>query len=130
MNKLMTASLRAALATTMLGGGGLSFTAPAAAQTTSTIQGHVDNAAAGAIVTVTDANTGHQDTAKVDANGRYIIVGLPPSTYRVASGDKSVIVVVPLGQAITADLIAAESTKDILVTGSRARDVKSATLST
>jgi len=131
MTNLMRASLRAALATTILAGGALALATPAAAQTTSTIQGHVDGAAADATVVLTDTNTGHQDTVKVDANGNYVLVGVPPSTYRVASGDKSVIVVVPLGQAVTADLIAApEYTKDIVVTGSRARDVKTPTIST
>ncbi|HWU73231.1 MAG TPA: carboxypeptidase-like regulatory domain-containing protein, partial [Sphingomonas sp.] len=125
MTNLMRASLRAALATTILAGGALALATPAAAQTTSTIQGHVDGAAAGATVILTDTNTGHQDTVTVDANGNYVLVGVPPSTYRVESGDKSVIVVVPLNQAVTADLIAApEYTKDIVVTGSRARDVK------
>ncbi|HEX4695622.1 MAG TPA: TonB-dependent receptor plug domain-containing protein [Sphingomonas sp.] len=102
----------------------MALASPASAQTTSTIQGHVDGAAAGATVTLTDQNTGHQDTAKVDANGNYILVGLPPSTYRVASGEQSVIVVVPLGQTVTADLLAAESAKDIVITSSRARDVR------
>ena len=131
MTNLMRASLRAALATTILAGGALALATPAAAQTTSTIQGHVDGAAAGATVVLTDTNTGHQDTVKVDANGNYVLVGVPPSTYRVESGDKSVIVVVPLNQAVTADLIAApENTKDIVVTGSRARDVKTPVIST
>ncbi|WP_066820782.1 TonB-dependent receptor [Sphingomonas mali] len=131
MTNLMRASLRAALATTILAGGALALATPAAAQTTSTIQGHVDGAAAGATVILTDTNTGHQDTVTVDANGNYVLVGVPPSTYRVESGDKSVIVVVPLNQAVTADLIAApEYTKDIVVTGSRARDVKTPTIST
>jgi outer membrane receptor for ferrienterochelin and colicin len=127
----MRASLRAALATTILAGGALALAAPAAAQTTSTIQGHVDGATADATVVLTDTNTGHQDTVKVDANGNYVLVGVPPSTYRVESGDKSVIVVVPLNQAVTADLIATpENTKDIVVTGSRARDVKTPAIST
>jgi len=131
MTNLMRASLRAALATTILAGGALALAMPAAAQTTSTIQGHVDGAAAGAPVVLTDTNTGHQDTVKVDANGNYVLVGVPPSTYRIESGDKSVIVVVPLNQAVTADLIAApENTKDIVVTGSRARDVRTSTIST
>jgi outer membrane receptor for ferrienterochelin and colicin len=131
MTNLMRASLRAALATTILAGGALALAMPAAAQTTSTIQGHVDGAAAGATVVLTDTNTGHQDTVPVDANGNYVLVGVPPSTYRVASGDKSVIVAVPLGQAVTADLIATpENTKDIVVTGSRARDVKTPAIST
>jgi hypothetical protein len=131
MTNLMRASLRTALATTILAGGALALATPAAAQTTSTIQGHVDGAAAGATVVLTDTNTGHQDTVKVDANGNYVLVGVPPSTYRVESGDKSVIVAVPLGQAVTADLIAVpENTKDIVVTGSRARDVKTPAIST
>jgi len=131
MTNLMRASLRTALATTILAGGALALAMPASAQTTSTIQGHVDGAAAGATVVLTDTNTGHQDTVPVDANGNYVLVGVPPSTYRVESGDKSVIVVVPLNQAVTADLIAApENTKDIVVTGSRARDVKTPVIST
>jgi hypothetical protein len=131
MTNLMRASLRAALATTILAGGALALATPAAAQTTSTIQGHVDGAAPGATVVLTDTNTGHQDTVTVDANGNYVLVGVPPSTYRVESGDKSVIVVVPLNQAVTADLIAApDTTKDIVVTGSRARDVRTSTVST
>ena len=126
MNMPLKKSLRAALATTIFGGGAVILAAPAAAQTTSTVQGHVDNAPAGTIVTVTDSNTGHQDSAKVDENGNYILVGLPPSTYRVASDGKSVVVVAPLGQAVTADLVAeASTTKDIVVTASRAKDVRS-----
>lgn len=109
----------------------LTIATPAAAQTTSTIQGHVDGAAAGTVVTVTDTNTGHQDTAKVDANGNYIVPGLPPSTYQVTSGDKSVQVVVPLGQAVTADLLAPTPPGQVIVvTGSRARDVKTAAVIT
>jgi hypothetical protein len=109
----------------------LTIATPAAAQTTSTIQGHVDGAAAGTVVTVTDTNTGHQDTAKVDANGNYILPGLPPSTYRVTSGDKSVQVVVPLGQEVTADLNApAPPDQAIVVTASRARDVRTPTVNT
>ena len=74
----------------------LSFATPADAQTTSTLQGH---AAAGSTVTATDVNTGHSDSVKADASGNYIIVGLPPSTYRVQSGSAAQTVVVPLGQA-------------------------------
>lgn len=132
MNKLMKASLRAALATTVLSGGALILAVPAAAQTTSTVRGHVDGAAAGTAVTITDTNTGHQDTTKVDANGNYILPGLTPSTYRVTSGDKSVVVVVPLGQAVTADLVAAPAaaTGEVVVTASRARDVKTPVVTT
>jgi len=131
MTRMMKTSLRLALASTILGGGFMLVAAPASAQTTSTVVGHVDGAAAGDAVILTDTNTGHQDTVKVDANGNYVIVGVPPSTYRVESGDKSMVVVVPLGQSVTADLIAAETlTKDIVVTGSRTRDVKTPVIST
>jgi outer membrane receptor for ferrienterochelin and colicin len=132
MKTLIKARLRAALATTILGGGALILAAPATAQTTSTVRGHIDGAAAGATVTLTDLGTGHVDTTKVDAKGNYILVGLAPSTYRVSSSGKSAEVVVPLGQAVTADLLAptAAGGNDIVVTGSRARDVRTATVAT
>jgi hypothetical protein len=111
---------------------------PAYAQTTSTVRGHVDGAAAGASVTVTDLNTGHVDSAKLDANGNYIIVGLAPSTYRIESGGLSQTVVVPLGQAVTVDLAPAPPTPEastgtggtIVVVGARTKDVKTPTVST
>jgi outer membrane receptor for ferrienterochelin and colicin len=108
----------------------LTFAAPAAAQTTSTIQGH---AAAGSTVTVTDLNTGHSDTIKADSAGKYIIPGLPPSTYRVQSGSAVETVVVPLGQAVTVDLnvpTPAASEGGIVVVASRARDVKTPAITT
>jgi outer membrane receptor for ferrienterochelin and colicin len=111
----------------------IALASPAAAQTTSTVEGRVDGAAAGAVVTVTDLNTGHRDSAKVDASGHYLIVGLPPSTYKVESGGKSQTVVVPLGQAVTVDLAsatAAPGNADIVVVGARTKDVKSAAVTT
>lgn len=110
----------------------LSLASPALAQTTSTIQGH---AAAGSTVTVTDLNTGHSDTAKVDASGNYIIPGVTPSTYRVQSGSVSQTVVVPLGQAVTVDLTpaaaaAAAAGGEIVVVGSRTKDVKTPAVTT
>ncbi|WP_353230630.1 TonB-dependent receptor [Novosphingobium sp.] len=134
MKNLKKASLRLALAGTILGGGTFILALPATAQTTSTIQGHIDGATAGQTVTLTDITTGHENSAKADASGNYLVVGLPPSTYRIASGGKSVEVVVPLGQAVTADLVAvavAESKNgnQIVVTGSRAKDVLSPAIS-
>jgi hypothetical protein len=107
----------------------LSISTPATAQTTSTLQGH---AAAGSTVTATDVNTGHSDSVKADASGNYIIVGLPPSTYHVASGSASETVVVPLGQAVTVDLVSAAPTtgSNIVVVGARTRDVKTPTVAT
>jgi len=111
----------------------LTIATPAQAQTTSTVQGHVEGAAAGSTVTLTDLNTGRSDVAKVDASGNYIIVGLPPSTYRVQSGSLSQTAVVPLGQAVTVDLAPAPSTAtgpEIVVTGSRTKDVKTPAVTT
>ena len=108
----------------------LTIATPASAQTTSSVQGHVDGAKAGSIVTVTDLNTNHSDTARVDANGNYQIVGLPPSTYRIESGKASQTVVVPLGQAVTVDLAAATPSTAIVVVGSRTKDVKTPVVAT
>jgi outer membrane receptor protein involved in Fe transport len=109
---------------------GLTFATPAAAQVTSSIQGHVAGAAAGSTVTFTNLTTGHTDTAKVDASGNYNMVGLPPSTYRVQAGGTSQTVVVPLGQAVTVDLGAAAAPKGIVVVGSRVKDVKTPAVTT
>jgi hypothetical protein len=114
----------------------LGLATPAHAQTTSTVRGHVEGAAAGSPVTVTDLNTGHSDTANVDANGNYIIVGLAPSTYRVQSGSLAETVVVPLGQAVTVDLAPAAPAateaagRAIVVVGARTKDVKTPAVTT
>jgi len=113
----------------------LGFASPALAQVTSSITGHVEGAAPGSTVTVTDLNTGHTDTAKLDANGYYNIVGVPPSTYRVASGGNSQTVVVPLGQAVTVDLgpppaAAPAAAGAIVIVGSRTKDVKTPAVTT
>jgi len=107
----------------------LGFATPATAQTTSTLQGH---ASAGSTVTATDVNTGHSDSVKADASGHYQLVGLPPSTYRVQSGSASQTVVVPLGQAVTVDLVgpSASTGGAIVVVGARTRDVKTPVVAT
>ncbi len=103
---------------------------PALAQTTSTIQGHVDGAGNSTSITVTDTTTGHRDVVKTDANGNYIIVGLRPSTYRVTSGSKTQTVAVPLGQAVTVDLTTEAANADIVVVGGRTKDVKATAVTT
>jgi len=107
----------------------LGFATPATAQTTSTLQGH---AAAGSTVTATDVNTGHSDSVKADAAGHYTMVGLPPSTYHVQSGSASQTVVVPLGQAVTVDLVgpAASTGGAIVIVGARTKDVKTPVVAT
>jgi len=114
----------------------VALASPAQAQSTSTVEGRVDGAAAGSIVTLTDTNTGQRDTAKVDANGHYLIVGLRPSTYKVESAGRSQTVVVPLGQAVTVDLVAPSTASgagnggEIVVVGARTKDVKNAAVTT
>lgn len=110
----------------------LSFATPAQAQTTSTVRGHVQGAAAGSVVNVTDLNTNHTDSVRTDANGNYLIAGLPPSTYRVESAGKAQTVVVPLGQAVTVDLAAPATSAEatIVVVGSRTKDVKTPSVAT
>jgi outer membrane receptor for ferrienterochelin and colicin len=107
----------------------LTIASPAQAQTTSTLQGH---AAAGSNVTATDVNTGHSDSVKADASGNYQIVGLSPSTYRVQSGSAAQTVVVPLGQAVTVDLVSPATTTGaaIVVVGARTKDVKTPAVTT
>ena len=109
--------------------GALSVATPASAQTTSTVQGQ---AAAGSTVTVTDLNTGRSNSAVAGPDGNYIIVGLPPSTYRVQSGSNAQTVVVPLGQAVTVDLVAATASAGpaIVVVGARTKDVKTTAVTT
>ena len=113
----------------------LSVASPAYAQTTSGIEGHVNGAAAGSVVTFTDLNTGQTNSTKVDASGNYLIAGLPPSTYRVQAGSLSQTVVVPLGQTVSVDLGAAAASSAasggaIVVVGSRSKDVKTPAVTT
>jgi hypothetical protein len=110
----------------------LTFATPASAQTTSTVQGHVQGAAAGSVVTVTDLNTNHSDTTRTDANGNYLVAGLPPSTYRVSAAGKAQTVVVPLGQSVTVDLAAPATAAGaaIVIVGGHTKDVKTTAVTT
>lgn len=112
----------------------LTIGTPASAQTTATLQGHVEGAAAGSTVTVTDSNTGRSVTVPVNADGNYVIVGLRPSTYQVQlSGAEAETVILPVGQTVTYDLggAAPEAGSDIVVTGTRDRtETRTATVST
>lgn len=116
----------------------LTIGSPASAQTTSTLQGHVEGAAPGTTVTVTDTTTGRSVTATVNADGNYVIVGLRPSTYQVqvSGAAEAETVVLPVGQTVTYDLgeVAAAdagTSGEVVVTGRRDRtEVRTATVST
>lgn len=116
----------------------LTIGSPASAQTTSTLQGHVEGAAPGSTVTVTDTVTGRSVTATVNAEGNYIVVGLRPSTYRVqVAGGEEETVVLPVGQTVTYDLGGAPEAADagtgteVVVTGKRDRaETRTATVTT
>lgn len=111
----------------------LTVAAPAMAQTSSSLRGHVDGAAAGTTITITDNNTGQKVTATTDANGNYFVPGLRPSTYNVeAPGADAATVVVPVGQTVVYDIAApAESSNQIVVTGAKGRtEVRTATITT
>ena len=112
----------------------MTFAAPAYAQTTSRLQGHVDGAAAGTKVTATDTVTGRVVTATINAEGNYVLVGLRPSTYRIEiEGAEPRDVTLPVDQTVTLDITttAAAAQNNIVVTGTRDRaEVRTATVST
>ncbi len=116
---------------------------PAMAQAVAAIRGTVAGAPAGTVVTVTDTNTGQRVSARTGANGVYNVPGLRPGTYRVeVEGRQTQNVVLPVGLTITYDIPEAaaagavpdetpvEGGADIVVTGTRQQEVRSATVST
>lgn len=108
---------------------------PAGAQTLSTVQGHVEGATAGTEVVLTDQNTGQKITVKTDAAGNYTAIGLRPSNYRVETAGKSAQeTAVPVGQTVVVDFestaVAGSNGKDIIITGTRAKETRSASVTT
>jgi outer membrane receptor protein involved in Fe transport len=108
---------------------------PAAAQTTSTLQG--EGGQAGTTVVITDTVTGRSVTATVNTNGRFVVPGLRPSTYRIeVQGQEPRSVTLPVGQTITIDVVeepvaAVDAGEEVVVTGTRDRtEVRTATVST
>lgn len=103
----------------------LSLASPALAQSdSSTLQGHVDSAAAGAQVVAVDRNTGQRIVATVNADGDYRFLGVRPSTYDISiEGKESQTTTVLVGQTTTVDFVdapaEAASGGDIVITGSR-----------
>jgi outer membrane receptor protein involved in Fe transport len=98
----------------------LSIATPAYAQEqTSTLQGHVDGAAAGTPIVAVDTNTGQRVTGAVDAQGNYQLNGLRPSTYNVTVAGKTQTTTLLVGQSVTLDFATARTTGAIVVTGRR-----------
>jgi len=100
----------------------LSVSTPAYAQSElSSLQGHVDGAAAGTEVVAVDTHTGERSIGKVNANGDYVILGLRPSDYTVSVAGKTQTATVQVGQAVTVDFAQAPPAggRSIVVTGRR-----------
>jgi outer membrane receptor for ferrienterochelin and colicin len=89
----------------------LTVATPAWAQeTTGTVQGHVDGAAAGTQVVAVDTHTGQRAVGTVDARGNYSILGLRPSDYNVTVAGKTQPATVLVGQTVNVDFVTATAT--------------------
>ncbi|MFL6765709.1 MAG: hypothetical protein ACJ8FO_10995, partial [Sphingomicrobium sp.] len=98
----------------------LGISTPAYAQEqTSSLQGHIDGAAAGTPVVAVDTNTGQRVTGTVDAQGNYELNGLRPSTYNVTAAGKTQTTTLLVGQTVTLDFATARAAGSIVVTGRR-----------
>ncbi len=112
--------------------GAMSWSGVAFAQASATIQGRVEGAAPGTVVTLTDTVTDQRSTAKVDAEGDYIVGGLRPSRYHIeAPGRAAQDVTLPVGETLTIDFAsgAAAGADEIVVTARRT-EVHTATVGT
>jgi outer membrane receptor protein involved in Fe transport len=107
----------------------LSWAGVASAQATSAVRGHVEGAAAGSTVTLTDATTGQQSQFQVDASGNFYASGLRPGAYHVVvAGGEARDVVVPVGETVTLEFGAPEG--EIVVTAQRRVETRTATVGT
>ena len=110
--------------------GGTAFAAD-----TSTVQGHVASAQAGAVVTAVDVNNGARTSGTVRADGSYVIVGLRPGNYKITVGSASEDITLAVGETTTLDLDAAavaaapEATTTVTVRGRR-KEVRTSEVAT
>jgi outer membrane receptor protein involved in Fe transport len=85
-----------------------------AQSTSATLRGQVNGAGEGTTVTVTNTNTGLSRSARIGADGNYIVGGLPPGPYKVdvvADGQaSSKQLTLQVGQTATLNLEGAAST--------------------
>lgn len=119
MKTMMTAALRATLATTTILGSAAILSAPAAAQTTTaSIRGQVTgpDGAPAAGATVTAVNTGTNQTLRsvTDTGGGYALNGLRPGQYRITAATNTGetaerLVIVAIGQSATLNFSLATS---------------------
>lgn len=99
-----------------------------AAETTSTLTGHVNGASKGAKVVLTNADNGQKYIATVREDGSYVIVGAQPGNYKVKAGEGAAQeVVLTVGETAVQDLDATSST--VVVRGRR-KDVRTSEIST
>lgn len=100
-------------------------------QASSTVRGHVEGGAAGAVVTATNVATGQKQTVRLDAQGNYLLVGLRPGTYRIETEGNATEAAVPVGQTVIVDLGPPRATlEEIVVTGARLLEPRTSVVST
>jgi outer membrane receptor protein involved in Fe transport len=135
MRKRLLAVMIASLA------GGMSLPEPAYAQSTSaTIRGQT---AANAGITATNTASGLTRRVEAGADGDYVLIGLPPGTYRIdattPSGVTSQVITVRVGQSATLNLPIDDSQaaspdenvlEEVLVTGTVLAETKTSEIST
>lgn len=118
INKLAGATVALVLAVTMAAG-----SRPAAAQASEgSIYGKVGP---GATVTITSADSGIARSITAESNGSYTASRLPPGQYTVASGGKTVTVLVSIGSGTKADLDQMLATVDVVASTVKAIDFTS-----
>ncbi|WP_314374322.1 TonB-dependent receptor domain-containing protein [Sphingomonas paucimobilis] len=121
MKTMMTAALRATLATSTILGAATIMVAPAAAQTTTAqIRGQVRGAdgagSAGAQIVAVNTATNQTFRQTADSSGNFVLGGLRPSQYRVtatgADGQTvTQLVTVAIGQSATLDMTLGTATQ-------------------
>src|SRR5262245_54076616 len=96
----------------------------AAQSANSTLRG---KAPASSAVTVTNTDTGLTRSTQASADGSYVLVGLPPGTYRVSAAGTEQVVTLTVASTATLDLEAGQAPTqlgEVRVSGNRLAEVK------